>query len=159
MLPVFDPDWIEPGMHLTNVNLNEFPEAARERSDVFVRQGSLGLDFPETERFRKGLGGSPAAYVGGTDEEVRRIPQSRTAATLLQRVSNAGTQTARVPEFTDVVSGAVGRKRDADVTFYLNAGNQGLQFSCVGGWVYELAVQQKRGREIPTEWFLQDIRD
>jgi alanine dehydrogenase len=159
LLPVFDPDWIEPGMHLTNVNLNEFPEGARDRSDVFVRQGSLGLDFPETERFRKGLGGSPAAYVGGTDEEVRRIPQSRTAATLLQRVSNAAATTARVPEFTDVASGAVGRTKDTDVTFYLNAGNQGLQFSCVGGWVYELAVKAKRGREIPTEWFLQDIRD
>jgi alanine dehydrogenase len=35
----------------------------------------------------------------------------------------------------------------------------GLQFSSVGGWVYQQAVKQKKGREIPTEWFLQDIRD
>jgi len=25
--------------------------------------------------------------------------------------------------------------------------------------VYQQAVKQKKGREIPTEWFLQDIRD
>jgi hypothetical protein len=29
----------------------------------------------------------------------------------------------------------------------------------VGGLVYEEAMRLKRGREIPTEWFLQDIRD
>ncbi len=45
------------------------------------------------------------------------------------------------------------------VTFYRNVGNQGLQFSSVGGWVYQQAVKQKKGREIPTEWFLQNIRD
>ena len=160
LLPVFEADWIEPGMHLTNVNLNEFPENARERFDVFVRQGSLGMDFPESGRFQKGLGGSPAAYVGGTDDEVKRIPKSRTASALLQRVSTGNKSAAAVPEFTDIASGKVpGRTTGRDVTFYLNAGNQGLQFSCVGGWVYELARKRKVGREIPTEWFLQDIRD
>jgi len=39
------------------------------------------------------------------------------------------------------------------------AGNQGLQFSSVGGLVYRKAVEARMGREIPTEWFLQDIRD
>jgi hypothetical protein len=29
----------------------------------------------------------------------------------------------------------------------------------VGGWVYELAKKRGLGRHIPTEWFLQDIRD
>jgi len=160
LLPVVEAEWLEPGMHVTNVNLNEFSAAVRERVDVFVRQGSLGLDFPETERFQKGLGGSPAAYVGGTNEEVARIPKSGTASTLLRSFGGTGNGQAKVPEFTDIAAGtSAGRKSDRDITFYLNAGNQGLQFSCVGGWVYELAKKQKRGREIPTEWFLQDIRD
>jgi alanine dehydrogenase len=38
-------------------------------------------------------------------------------------------------------------------------GNQGLQFSSVGGLVYEKALEAKVGRVLPTEWFLQDIRD
>ena len=54
---------------------------------------------------------------------------------------------------------AKGRTSRDQVTFYRNVGNQGLQFSSVGGFVYEQAVKRKVGREIPTEWFLQDIRD
>ena len=64
------------------------------------------------------------------------------------------------PDFADLVTGkAKGRTTRDQVTFYRNVGNQGLQFSSVGGFVYEQAVKQKKGREIPTEWFLQDIRD
>jgi hypothetical protein len=64
------------------------------------------------------------------------------------------------PDFGDLVTGKCkGRTSRDQVTFYRNVGNQGLQFSSVGGWVYSQAVKQKKGREIPTEWFLQDIRD
>ena len=49
--------------------------------------------------------------------------------------------------------------QDVFATLYHNLGNQGLQFSSVGGIVYELAKAAGKGREIPTDWFLQDIRD
>jgi len=39
------------------------------------------------------------------------------------------------------------------------ATSQGLQFAAVAGKVYQLARERGLGREIPTEWFLQDIRD
>jgi transcriptional regulator with XRE-family HTH domain len=39
------------------------------------------------------------------------------------------------------------------------AGTQGLQFAACAGKVVELAKEKKVGRELPTEWFLQDIRD
>ncbi|HEX3844721.1 MAG TPA: hypothetical protein VHV80_10185 [Steroidobacteraceae bacterium] len=45
------------------------------------------------------------------------------------------------------------------VRFYRNVGNQGLQFSSVGAWVHQQAREKGKGRTIPTEWFLQDIRD
>ena len=45
------------------------------------------------------------------------------------------------------------------ITFYRNVGNQGLQFSSVGGLVYEKILENAMGRDIPTEWLLQDIRD
>ena len=38
-------------------------------------------------------------------------------------------------------------------------GNQGLQFAAVGGLVYRKAKQRSVGRGLPTEWFVQDIRD
>ncbi len=52
-----------------------------------------------------------------------------------------------------------GRESDDQITFYHNMGNQGLQFSSTGGLVYRKAKAAGRGRQIPTEWFLQDIRD
>ena len=54
---------------------------------------------------------------------------------------------------------ARGRERDDQITVYHNMGNQGLQFSAVGGLVYRKAKEAGLGREIPTEWFLQDTRD
>ena len=64
------------------------------------------------------------------------------------------------PEFADLVTGkASGRTRADQVTFYRNVGNQGLQFSSVGGWVYAQAKARGIGRKLPTDWFLQDIRD
>ncbi len=38
-------------------------------------------------------------------------------------------------------------------------GKQGLQFVTVSSLVYDLASAAGLGREIPTEWFLQDIRN
>jgi hypothetical protein len=37
--------------------------------------------------------------------------------------------------------------------------DKGAQFFAVAGKVYELTKERGLGRELPTEWFLQDIRD
>ena len=42
---------------------------------------------------------------------------------------------------------------------YLNGGNQGLQFAAASWITYQRAREQGLGRQLPTEWFLQDIRD
>ncbi len=52
-----------------------------------------------------------------------------------------------------------GGYNNQQVTYFINAGTQGLQFAACAGKVVELAKQKKAGRELPTEWFLQDIRD
>ena len=64
------------------------------------------------------------------------------------------------PHFADLALGKVpGRANDDQITFYHNIGNQGLQFSSVGGAVYREARARGLGREIPTGWLVQDIRD
>jgi alanine dehydrogenase len=155
IVPVFESAWLEPGMHVTNLNHHEVPVAAAARFDVFVRQGTSGLEFAESERFQARRGQSPAAYLGGTLEELQRIPPA------LPRPAGWGrSQAAELPDFADLVSGTcAGRRHPEQISFYQNTGNQGLQFSSVGGWVYQKARERKVGREIPTEWFLQDVRD
>ena len=50
------------------------------------------------------------------------------------------------PEFKDLVTGKCeGRTTSNQITFYRNVGNQGLQFSSVGGLVYEKIYGTKYG--------------
>lgn len=162
MRPVYDADWLEKGMHVTNLGRREQPDAAADRFDVVVRQGTAGLQMRQTERFQAERGLSPAAYLGGTEEEMKRVPAKNTQPGFggdTPEFNDRG-RGGDKPEFADLVTGKCkGRTSPDQITFYRNVGNQGLQFSCVGGWVYECAKKRKTGREIPTEWFLQDIRD
>ena len=162
MQPVYDADWLEPGQHVTNLGRREMPDAAAERFDVVVRQGAAGLQMKQTERFQAERGLSPAAFIGGSEAEMQRIPARNPQPGFggdspeFQDRGKGGDK----PEFADLVTGkSPGRTSRDQITFYRNVGNQGLQFSAVGGWVYAEAKRRKRGREIPTEWFLQDIRD
>ena len=59
----------------------------------------------------------------------------------------------------DILEGKKGRLAAADITYSERGNLQGAQFHAVAGRVYELARQRGVGREIPTAWFLQDIRD
>jgi alanine dehydrogenase len=52
-----------------------------------------------------------------------------------------------------------GRTSDKQITYSERGNIQGAQFFAVAGKVYELAKAKGLGREIPTEWLLQDIRD
>jgi len=162
MTPVYDAEWIRPGMHVTNLGRREMPEAAMTRFDVVIRQGTAGLQMKQTKRFQTERGHSPAAFIGGTDAEMARIPQRN------PQPGFGGDD----PDFTDrgkggdkpdlaaLLSGAaVGRTSDTQITFYPNVGNQGLQFSSLAQIVYRRAVAAGEGREIPTAWLLQDIRD
>jgi alanine dehydrogenase len=162
MQPVYDADWIEQGMHVTNLGRREMPDAAMDRFDLVVRQGTAGLQMKQSERFQAERGLSPAAFIGGTLAQMQRIP-ARNPQPGFGGDSPEFTDRGRggdKPDFADLVSGKCrGRSSRDQVTFYRNVGNQGLQFSSVGGWVYAQAVKARKGREIPTAWFLQDIRD
>ncbi|MGA1206890.1 MAG: ornithine cyclodeaminase family protein [Gammaproteobacteria bacterium] len=162
MTPVYDAQWLEPGQHVTNLGRREMPEEAMGRFDVVVRQGTAGLQMRQTERFQAERGHSPAAFIGGSAEEMARIPEKNPNPGFggdSPEFTDRG-QGGSKPEFADLVTGRCqGRTEASQITFYRNVGNQGLQFSAVGGWVYEQALAQQLGREIPTEWLLQDIRD
>lgn len=62
--------------------------------------------------------------------------------------------------YADIVN-KTGRGRTSnDQVSYSERGNlQGNQFWPLAGRIYELVKEKGIGREIPTEWFLQDIRD
>jgi ornithine cyclodeaminase/alanine dehydrogenase-like protein (mu-crystallin family) len=153
MVPTVEPEWLKPGMHVTNLGPFELTEDIFRTADVVIRQGVGGAEIAKADagpRVRAGVGHSPIAYIAGSTAEMARLPEPR-PQTLFRR---------DFPDFNDIASRRVpGRTNRDQITVYINVGNQGLQFAAVGGLVYEAAVSHQLGRTIPTEWFLQDIRD
>ena len=150
MHPVVEGSWLESGMHVVNIGPSDLGVDTIERIDVVVRQGIDTLPMPEDEVFRKGVGHSHGAFVGGSPEEQKRLPMS----------SPRRAGQPRGPLYAEVISGkAPGRTSRDQISQYRPVGNWGLQFSSVGGLVYRRAKEQGLGRELPTEWFLQDIKN
>jgi alanine dehydrogenase len=142
---VDDPSWIAPGMHLTCVKSNEWNPEIVKRSDVVIKMGRATMNLDVGMRR---IGGE-AAVVAGNEEEIKRIANPR-----------VDIFSGDFPLLTDVMSGKLkGRTKRDEVTFFANSGTQGLQFASTAGYVVREAKQRGLGQEIPTNWFLQDIRD
>jgi alanine dehydrogenase len=142
---VDDPGWVEPGMHLTCVKANEWNPEIVNQADVVIKMGrpTLNLDVGQIR-----IGGE-AAVVAGNAEEIKRIANPK--------VDIFSTD---FPLLTDIMAGKLkGRTERNQVTFFANSGTQGLQFASTAGYVVREAKRRRLGQEIPTSWFLQDIRD
>ena len=136
--PVIHPGYVGPGMHVTPVVTRELPEETVAKFDVIVRHN---------------LGGAEGFFIGG-DEEYGGLPPGHFEG------AYRGTNRLDTPTLADLVSGkAPGRTSDDQLTCYYNVPGSGLQFAAVAYRTYELAKAAGLGRELPTDWFLQDERD
>jgi alanine dehydrogenase len=147
--PVFFNEWLEPGMHVTNLTSSEIEPSLPSIVDVALRAGEatprLEALPPEADYFRAGFLG----YVAGQPQERALVPRLRLPPEII-----------RMPTLVELISGkSRGRTSNAQTSFFLNVGAIGAQFEGVAAAVYDKARQQGLGMEIPTEWFLQDIRD
>lgn len=134
--PFVRPEWIKPGMFLSSAR--PFGEVGREPLGVFdlavVHERGFGPRF-RAEQNAAEFSGAPQA-LGGKDE--RDLPTAITLAELC-----AGK--------------ARGRSSDREKTYFANNEGHGVQFSAAGAFVLKRARERGLGRELPTEWFLQDI--
>ena len=142
---VNDPGLIEPGMHLTCVKANEWNPEIVEKSDLVIKMGRATKNLDEGQiRI-----GAEAAVVAGNAEEIKRIANPK-----------VDIFSQDFPLLTDVMSGKLkGRTDRNQVTFFANSGTQGLQFASTAGYVVREAKRRGLAEEIPTGWFLQNIRD
>ncbi len=151
MSPTINADWLEPGVHVTDLCEEEIDDTCLSRIDVKIRQGEGGLPLAEQGRVKRLIGHSPVAYVAGTEEQMRRLPSKPQAKPKIAQ---------GWADYCDLYYGrAKGRENDRQITFYHNFGNQGLAFASVGGYVLKKAQSMGLGRHMPTEWFLQDVRN
>lgn len=143
---ITDLSTISKGAHITNVRANEWPSETLALVNYAAKLGknTLGVLDEDMERIH-----GSASYVAGQADERARIPNPPEDIYKGQYAS-----------LVDVIVGrAKGRQSPDDITLFINSGTQGLQFAAVGGKVYQLARERDLGREVPTDWFLQDIRD
>jgi alanine dehydrogenase len=134
--PFVRPEWIEEGMFLSSAR--PFGEVGREPLRIFdlavVHERGFGPRF-RPEQAAEDYRDAPSA-LGGKDE--RDLPSEITLAELC--AGKAG-----------------GRKGDRQKTYFANNEGHGVQFSMAGAFVLKRARERGVGRELPSEWFLQDI--
>ena len=143
-------EWLEPGTHVTSIGGR--PGArARERFDAWLRLGTAPAPVTDpswrpTDEYLayRAVPGDPV-WEQHTHGRGRRPPEDGGAT--------------RVVTYEDALSGVPVRTSPEEVTFSERGNVQGAQFFAVAGMVYELARERGLGQELPTSWFLQDIRD
>lgn len=136
--PVFpDFTWIEPGMHCTNIRGHEEVGDLAQHVDYTIlhERGGIVRAWAESE---EQYGSQSAQTVTSGIERSRKD----------------------LPTLSDLLAGRVkGRITDADVTYFHNRPGAGIQFAAIGAELIKRATESGTGTEIPTSWFLQDIRD
>ena len=155
IVPVLRGDWLEEGTFLTTVKGTiELDERATERIGLAL---NFGLEEePPLEPHGKMGGpqshsGKHKAYVAGRPEELGRVPMAHRSPPIPR---------GKHIRFKDLLEGKVkGRRDNREIISLGGGGVQGIQFASVGGLAYHLAKEKGLGRELPTDWFLQDIRN
>jgi len=144
-------DWLEPGQHVTCIGGR--PDArTREVLDVWLRLGTAPAPLndpswrPTDEYLSYRARPADPVWARHRHGRSRRPPEGSTAP--------------RLVSLEDVINGMEkARTNETEITFSERGNIQGAQFFAVAGHVYELVRARGLGRELPTEWFLQDIRD
>jgi alanine dehydrogenase len=142
---------LEKGAHIVVVGGTGKPDAASlERVDAYLRFGDTPAPVGHPEM------ATDAEHIG---YEARPL-QGKHGDGRSNRRKHGNSLPDRRITLADIASGRVKGRSSPDQITYSERGNlQGAQFYAVAGRVYELAKRAGLGREIPTEWFLQDIRN
>jgi ornithine cyclodeaminase/alanine dehydrogenase-like protein (mu-crystallin family) len=142
-------EWLEEGMHVIAIG-GRPDDAAKRRFDVTLRLGTTPAPIGRPEL---GTADEYLGYVARPDDE--RWSRFRAG-----KRAPAVTGEGKDVMLADILSGRKpGRSSERQITYSERGNIQGAQFYAVAAVAYEAAKKRGLGREIPTEWFLQDIRD
>ncbi len=137
-LPVVEEAWVKPGMHLTRVLPAEFGPWIESKADVIIRH------------LKAQSSGGPVRVTAGQDKKHSKRDRDRLPPLAYREL----------PTLADLVGGkSQGRTDASQITFYYNSPGSGIQFAAAGAKAYQIAKAQGVGRELPSAWFLQNIRD
>ena len=128
---VFRERWLEPGMYVCTIRGPELEPGVVRQADIVAVNDRVAHANVKT--------------TGGI-----AIPANRHAI--------AGLDPTTATSLADLIAGiAPGRTAAAQKTCFVNLPGIGLQFAAVGAAFYRKARDAGRGRELPTEWFTEDV--
>jgi alanine dehydrogenase len=133
MDPCFDGEWLEPGTHVTAITSPDGTAMRRELDDTtFDRADTL---------------------VVTSKEQIHHDRQFD----ILGPVERGRMSFEDIRELGELLDGGPpGRERAEHITVFANNTGMGLQFAAVGARILEKAEERGVGREVPTDWFLED---
>lgn len=131
---VFDGHLVEKGMYVASIGGSDASNKRREIDDETIRRADL--------------------YVVHS-KEVARLDKSPDVWEIAERGIKSWES---IQEVQDLLAGNIkGRTGAAQITVFNNNTGAGTQFAAVGAAVLKRARSMGLGREIPTEWFLEDV--
>lgn len=144
-VPVIHGDLLEKGTHVCCIG-GRPDEKTFRRIDRFLRLGNATVALNQSQGY------DYFTYVTPEIKTIKRAHKYPSGVVSL-------VQEDKILYLKDVLEGKKARLSPDDITYSERGNLQGAQFHAVAGKVYERAREMKIGREIPSEWLLQDIRD
>jgi alanine dehydrogenase len=154
VVPVIPGGCLEEGAFVCTVKGSlEMGEETVERVSAFFTfapNSDVASNAGQPSRAQR-ISGVHRAYVAGRTEDLARIPEVERAHGLDKRT---------LLSFRDLLEGRISGRVDARQVLAVGGNQiQGIQFASVGGVTYRLIKEKGLGREFPTDWLLQDIRN
>jgi ornithine cyclodeaminase/alanine dehydrogenase-like protein (mu-crystallin family) len=132
--PVFDGHWVEQGMYVASIGGADASNKRREIDDETIRRADVYIVH---------------------SKEVAKLDQS---PDIWEAAQKGIKPWDAIHEIQDLLIGKVpGRTRPDEITVFNNNTGAGTQFAALGSAVLKRARDLGLGREIPTEWFLEDV--
>jgi ornithine cyclodeaminase/alanine dehydrogenase-like protein (mu-crystallin family) len=136
MVRVIEPRWLRPGVHVGCIKSQEIDGEVLDRCDrVFVHNRR------QAKQYNNVMPGTP------------NVDESRE-----QGWWKDPARKDRYPDLGELLSErAPGRERADEITCFANNVGMGLQFAAAGAAVLRKAREQGVGRELPDDWFTEDV--
>ena len=132
--PVFDGHLVTKGMYVASIGGSDASNKRREIDDETLRRTDLYIVH---------------------SKEVAQLDQSPDVWEAAQKGIIAWES---IHEIQDLVAGKIPGRTDPDqITVFNNNTGAGTQFAALGAAVLRRAREMGLGKEIPTEWFLEDV--
>ncbi len=137
--PLFSGDILRPGMHVSCVKPCELDAATYKRADPLI------IHWREAKPFQIAIGIDRQSIPDVAEGWQHPITRKEEAVW-------------DFPTLAELVNGQhPGRTKKDSISCFCNNVGLGLQFAAVGSEVLARAREARVGREIPTDWFLEDV--